>query len=633
MHSSRTFQPRLLASPFVSQLSRSRLGLVIAGLLVLGMAFYATAGLAFAQTAPPIVPNPAVRLTHSLVTLSARYQLADSAEQPQLLSQLLTVAVARERLVATLIEDNPGAVLRVAVPAHLRASLPPAVQDYIEEEVELEGVLEILHEDSDTGSRYLYFLEVAGQRFSLHFATEPPDLLTGSRVRVTGVRIKAALVLGSSTTSVQTLAAALPNTFGAQPTLVMLVTFQDNPTQPYTLNDAWDVVFGTTSGFFLENSYQQTWLSGDVAGWYTIPSDSTVCDTYAIANSAKSAASAAGFNLAAYKRYVYAFPQNYACYFWGRSTVGGNPSQAWINGDFELGVTAHELGHGLGLFHSHSMDCGATILGPSCTAYEYGDTLDMMGASSSAHFNAFQKERLGWLDYGVSPPIATVQGNGTYTVAPYEFEGSQAIALKILKSTDPTTGNKTWYYVEYRQALGFDSFLTGNSNVLSGILVHTGSESSANSVYLLDMTPGSGSSISYDWRDPAIVIGQSFSDPNSGVTITPLSVSSTDAIVSVSFDLAVSVSTDRSSYSPNQSVAMTAMVRADGGPVANTKVTLTITKPNGAVTSGTATTGSNGSAVYKYHLKNNDLLGTYQVTAGVSLNGDSSTASTNFTVQ
>jgi hypothetical protein len=59
----------------------------------------------------------------------------------------------------------------------------------------------------------------------------------------------------------------LPNTLGAQSTVIILVNFQDNPTyQPYTVADAQSVVFGAGSSFLLENSYQQTRLTGDVVG-------------------------------------------------------------------------------------------------------------------------------------------------------------------------------------------------------------------------------------------------------------------------------------------------------------------------------------------------------------------------------
>ncbi len=106
------------------------------------------------------------------------------------------------------------------------------------------------------------------------------------------------------------------------------------------------------------------------------------------------------------------------------------------------------MGHNFGLYHAHTLECGTTTLGSSCTTNDYGDTIDTMGLQSAGHYNAFQKERLGWLDYGVSPPITAVQSDGVYALDPFEADGSGANALKILKATDPTTGKRTWYYVE-----------------------------------------------------------------------------------------------------------------------------------------------------------------------------------------
>ena len=107
--------------------------------------------------------------------------------------------------------------------------------------------------------------------------------------------------------------------------------------------------------------------------------------------------------------------------------------------------------------------------------------------------------------------------------------GGGAKALKILKSTDPTTGIHTWYYVEFRQAIGFDSFLSsGYNNVLNGVVIRTGSESDGNSSYLLDMTPQTD-----DWTDPALDSGLSFTDPLSGVTVKTISVTSIGASVTL----------------------------------------------------------------------------------------------------
>jgi hypothetical protein len=392
------------------------------------------------------------------------------------------------------------------------------------EEVEIEGTLAVFHEDWDTGGRFLYSLSTdQGEELSLDGVSEAQNLQTGDRVRVKGLRLGKTVKLKAGG-GVQTVALAPSSgTFGAQRTLVILVNFEDYPVQAYTVDYARGVVFTTTSNFFKENSFNQTWLTGDVVGWYTIPVSRSSCNASAIASNARSKAEAAGVNLANYSRFVYGFPSN-ACSWWGLATVGGNPSHAWINGSFQLRVVGHELGHNLGLYHSHALDCGSAVIGGSCSSIEYGDTVDIMG-SSAGHFNAFQKEYLGWLGYGASPPITTVQSAGTYTLDPYAAPANgNPKALKILKSSG------TWYYVEFRRPVGFDAFVSSYPGVTNGVVIHTGSDWGANSSYLLDMTPETGS-----WWDPALAVGKSYTDPNAGVTITSLWANSTNAGVAVSF--------------------------------------------------------------------------------------------------
>ncbi len=200
------------------------------------------------------------------------------------------------------------------------------------------------------------------------------------------------------------------------------------------------------------------------------------------------AATTAGVDLSTYSRILYVFPQN-TCTWSGLSTVGGNPSESWVNSDFILKVVAHELGHGIGLFHSQSLDCTPGTLGSDCRKYAYGDWLDVMG-SYPFHLNTFQKERFGWLNFETSPPITMIETDGTYQIAPAETDGTEPKALKILKSIDPVTGDKTWYYLEYRQAIRFDDWIP-EENVLNSVVVHQGTENLGDSSLLLDMTPDS----------------------------------------------------------------------------------------------------------------------------------------------
>jgi hypothetical protein len=422
--------------------------------------------------------------------------------------------------------------------------------------VQLEGELEIIHQDFKDGhGRFVYLLKLAdGTRVPLHFVRQPPThLLTGDHVHAKGHLSGGSLVLYSGSTSLTKTTTTstvtstsssipVPNTFGAQSTLVILVNFQDDAIQPYTVADAQNMIFGSVNNFIMENSYGQTSINGTVVGWYTISDSITTCNMSQIASDAQNAAAVAGTNLSNYTRYVYAFPSNSACGWAGSSYVGGNPSQSWINGDsLDLHVIDHELGHAFGLWHSHSLDCGATAtICSSGTIVEYGDRLDTMGVpqTASPHYNAFQKERLGWLNYGASPSIQTVQTPGTYTINPYELGGPGPNALKILKSTDPTTGTKTWYYLEARQAVGFDAFLTNSAyytqNETTGVLFHIGTDGNGNSSELLDMTPATPTTSG--WFDPSLAVGQSFQDSTAGVTITPTAVSSTGATVQITMN-------------------------------------------------------------------------------------------------
>lgn len=530
--------------------------------------------------------------------------------------------------------------------------------------IQLDGELEILHQDFRDGrSSYSYALKKSdGSRVPLQFMKNAPThLLTGAHVRVKGQLSNGRLVLYSgapgstdlSTTTTSSTANSsipVPNTFGQQSTLVILVNFQDDTAQPYTIADAQNMFFNTVNNFILENSYGQTSLTGAAVGWFTIPESVTTCNMTQIASDAQSAARAAGTNLSQYTRFVYVFPFNSVCGFAGSSYVGGNPSQSWINEDELDGhIIAHELGHAFGLWHSHLLDCGTSAsICSSGTVLEYGDPLDVMGVPQTAtpEYNAFQKERLGWLNYGGSPSIQTITGSGTYTVYPFEVGGGGPNALKILKSIDPATAAKTWYYLETRQALGADAFLLSNiyytQNETTGVLFHIGTDTDGNTSDLIDMTPVTPTSTG--WLDASLGVGQAFQDSAAGLTITTESVNSGSAVVNIQLVAGgsgtstpssgnLTVATNQAVYSPGQTVSVAATATNGGSPVANITVSFSVTKANGSQLTGSAKTGRNGVAVYKLRLKQSDPLGTYAADANTTIKGKSLSAATQFMLE
>ncbi|HSX77494.1 MAG TPA: hypothetical protein VLQ80_02815, partial [Candidatus Saccharimonadia bacterium] len=95
MHPRRPSRYRPLVPTILGRWPWAHLGPVLAKLCILGLALWATVGLAQAHTpssGPASRPHPrAESLTQDLLALGMRHQLADPAAQAQLLSQLLTV--------------------------------------------------------------------------------------------------------------------------------------------------------------------------------------------------------------------------------------------------------------------------------------------------------------------------------------------------------------------------------------------------------------------------------------------------------------------------------------------------------------------------------------------------------------
>jgi hypothetical protein len=588
--------------------------------------------------------------TTALLQMHSSYHQASASQKQQLLTQFTAAAAQRQQLLLSLMQSDPGDVLRIAIPNSVSNTMPPAVKKYVEQSVTAQGVLDVLYEmqgtpDKTTGTILHHFLQGANGRLALHFAqSAPTHLLTGSVVKVHGVQVSNDLALASgansnTNTSLQTLtAAATPTNSGAVSTLVIMVNFQDNPSaQPWTAAAVQNMVFTQTSNWDLENSFQHTWLTGDVAGWFTVPVSSTTCDTATIKSKALSAAQSAGYNLSNYSHYIYLMSSNTGCSaWWGLATIGGG--DVWVNGQYNIAVHvfAHEMGHNFGLYHAHTVDCGTQVMCSSGNFSDYGDGFDTMGAStySSPHYDAFHKEQLGWLNGGSGqPPITTITSSGTYQLSPYEVQDSNPKALKILQSGS----TNTYYYVEFRQAQGADSFLSNYSDLMGGVVFHSGSPSNANSSDLLDLTPSSPASFTH----PALVAGQSYIDTTTGTTITPVSVSSTGASVQVTMGSGTcTLANPTMTVSPTQSqwvIAATPVnfivsVRNNDSPAcAQSSFNLSDTFPSGwsGVWNATALTlspGQSGQATLTVNSPSGTQDGFYNVGIGAT-----NTSSTNYT--
>ncbi|GGK84908.1 Ig-like domain-containing protein [Amphritea balenae] len=506
---------------------------------------------------PAAQRKAAIESTESFINAHKQWaQAKGAANKAAALEKLIARAEARQAMLTELARTNPVEALTIAIPEEKQIGMPPAVLEKLEQRFASSGELEVLYADFADGSHELrhYLNTPFGERFRLNFAGHPAQFMQGDNVSIDGVLLSTEdesgnsdgnIVLAADDTGIQTLAldgsgnggepGPVANSLGEQRTLVMLVNFQDDSSQPWSQAQISSLVKGKVNDFMVENSYGQTWLNSDVTNWMTISASKSGCPTGTYSSLANQKAQQFGYNPANYDRLIYLWPQNSSCGFSGLGTVGGAPSKSWINGQYLWNIFAHELGHNFGLGHSHDLNCGSSTLGSNCSVTEYGDFTDTMGAGFNGHFNAFQKDRLGWLGYGSAPELTTVTSNGNYTISPYEDQNGSAKALKILKDTDPSTGENSWYYLEYRQAKGFDSGLSGYGtqiNFLNGVTVHSGNKSNANSSYLLDMTPGSSGS----FYDAALEEGYGYNDSSAGVSFNTTWLDGNSAQISVNLN-------------------------------------------------------------------------------------------------
>lgn len=500
--------------------------------------------------------------TKALTKALAHYLSAKDKSKANYLNQMVSLVKERQSLLSELAQADPASVSSVVMTKKQRNEMPEEVQALLEQKQELEGELEVFYEDYEdhSKSRLLHVLKTSEGFVQLHGSAQSKikSIHSGTKVRARGWKFAGSeesnnlLVLGDeqdslsllaqdSSSTTTTASAAETSTVGEQSTLVMLLNFQDNIQQPWTTSDAQDLVFGSVNDFYKENSDGQTWLTGDVVGYYTLPINST-CDSWNIHVNAQQMAEESGVDVSRYTRLVYIFPKNDSCGWTGMGTLGGTQTRAYINGSFTMNTIGHEMGHNFGLHHAEYLNCKDDIIGDSCLAVTYGDSMDIMGAYGvEGHFNVFNKEQIGWLSTDLGN-IVEANTDGSYVIEPYETSLSGSVkGVKVPRGVDPNTGEKQWYYIEYRQAIGFDSFLSSNPGITGGVVIHRSPESSTRGSQLLDMTPQSSL---FDTDDAALLVGSSFTDPDAGITISAEWADTTGASIHVSFTEATCTNAD-----------------------------------------------------------------------------------------
>eukprot|EP00040_Diaphanoeca_grandis_P005171 m.31653 g.31653 ORF g.31653 m.31653 type:complete len:878 (+) comp16498_c0_seq1:353-2986(+) len=223
-----------------------------------------------------------------------------------------------------------------------------------------------------------------------------------------------------------------------------------------------------------------------------------------------------------YDHRAYILPQKLGgCTFGGLGYVGCSPlyCKTWIRQPAG-GTLGHELGHNLGVWHS-SMD----YTNDGVQENEYGDNSDLMGSTTNWRgFNAPHRVVMNWIPNEIDH-IRSFQDWMIQCEHPAQMklfsisrqlEGTNKVILKVPRKS-PGGGN---YFISYRTSSGYD---TGLSSVWKNkVYVHyhtTHSTRFQTNTQLVERLEG----------------GNSFSDPNSPVTINVISTHTDYALISYQF--------------------------------------------------------------------------------------------------
>jgi hypothetical protein len=342
--------------------------------------------------------------------------------------------------------------------------------------------------------------------------------LAGRRVRGTGTDDGGGLTVSGP---VEPVGDAMPlAALGTKTVAVLLFNFSNNTAQPWTTSTVRGVVFDNANSvdeYYRDASYGQLALTGDVFGWYTIDASNAGCTYTTWASQARAKAAAAGVDLSGYQYTVYAFPQASSCGWAGLAYLPGTGS--WINGAMTLRVVGHELGHNFGVHHASTLACTGGTFAGTCTQSEYGDPFTVMGSAQTRHHVNWHRAQMSWF-----ADTQTVTTTGSYLLTAAELTGTPRM-LRVAR------GDGTYLNLEFRQPWGiFDDFGAGDPAV-NGVSIRIApATTSIVQSKLVDANPGTPS-----FSDAALAVGQSVTDPLTGVVVTTTGVSPAGATVSIVF--------------------------------------------------------------------------------------------------
>lgn len=216
-------------------------------------------------------------------------------------------------------------------------------------------------------------------------------------------------------------------------------------------------------------------------------------------------------------------------------TANGGGKGTWINGHKTVEAITHEMGHNWGLSDCFAWQADSMSDPLASGSYSnWKDYFDTMGTPPSwSHYSARGKHYLQWMP---DEDALRVTASGTYRL--YRHDHADATGTRALVVAPLVDAGSRTYWIEHRVAplrnyfgLSAAQMAALDDRLQHGVIVDWSSPASINYandpdrlryMYAIDMKPHSSSSVAEDSLDGALRIGESFVDPDTAVTFTPL---------------------------------------------------------------------------------------------------------------
>ncbi len=340
---------------------------------------------------------------------------------------------------------------------------------------------------------------------------------------------------------------------GTKRMALLLVNYPDTPSdipkEPLALQEAKEKISDVFGETLKRNSYDQLSVVGDIYGWHTTSLKGF--DQNCVYRPTMTALQEMGsIDFGKYDLIIVLFN---GCSRGGRAdyTLPGFilagkvlPAiisaniypQDYVEGKLELDVIISELleeyGHILGAAHSAWASCS----GSKCEVFQRHELSSIMGNGAYA-YNSFNKEIFGWL----AGRIIAVEKDGTYNIAAIDI-ANPAYNFVVLKV--PRGSDKGYFYVEYRGDIEkeiikarfryYDPKLEKTypkylSSYKDGLFIYLDRPRGYYDSYLVDthinteleqeIKPILSPTFPYELVDAPLKAGETFTDPESGVTI------------------------------------------------------------------------------------------------------------------